>query len=274
VRLCFSRPNFFLSPGRMPSPAMGAFVEATGCSGTVENSDKGLAVGGSLQSAWGAPSPGAGSWLELSLVGDRRIREIRIVPGRNDSMTSFWEYGRPKTIRLTLPDTTTKTIHLADEPGLQRFPLSGTFGWVRLDIVDIYSGSKSNDTYISNIELGNTPAPEFDTFSNMIVGGAPPTTLAPLPSVEVSTPTSSNVATAGSTPSPGSTIPTNAGSTTSTASAAEGALVAPAVGGTHGAPVDRSGWPAFAGLGAALVGLGALVFLGRALHRRRREARS
>ena len=122
--------------------------------------------------------------MRLDVQGDRKVQEIRIVPGKNDAPGSFAENARPKTIRVTLSDGTSSVITLADEPSLQKFPVSGMAEWVRVDILDSYAGSKGTDTYISDISFGNRPAPAFDTFDALIAG----TTSAENPSTTASSP--------------------------------------------------------------------------------------
>ena len=126
----------------------------------------------SLQSGWGVPAPGTGEWVEVSLGGKLSLREIRILPGRNDRLGSFAEYGRPKRLEVTLSDGASTVLTLEDEPGLQRFAVSGEAEWVRFEILDVYPGNKSDDTYISEISLGTQPAPQFEAFSRLITADA------------------------------------------------------------------------------------------------------
>jgi hypothetical protein len=126
------------------------------------------AVDSSLVNPWGVPAPGKGAWIKLGVQGDHNLKEIRILPGSIVDAASFMRYGRPKTMRVTLSDGTSSTISLKDEPSLQRFPISGNAEWLKLDILDIYRGTESDDTYISLIDLGTEPAPSFLPFAELI----------------------------------------------------------------------------------------------------------
>jgi hypothetical protein len=173
-----------VSPG-----AMGVVVTSLQTSNPPDDSGKGE------QQYWqglGGPTltlKGERPWVKMGIAGNRKLRELRIVPGRNDTFESFAEYGRPKTIKVTLSDGSSSTITLADEPSVQKFPLSATADWVRLDVLDSYPGSKSGDVCISNISLGNEPAPAFRSFDSLIsavsgsTGSGGSSTKKPLPPV-------------------------------------------------------------------------------------------
>jgi hypothetical protein len=201
------------------------------------------AFDGSPGIGWGAPAPGAGAWTKVTFGQTESLREICILPGRNDGLDSFSRYGRPKTLRATFSDGTETVLVLKDEPSLQRFAVSAETTWVRFDTLEIYSGSAGNDTYISEIGFGSEPAPEFETFEDlMTVTAALPTTEPPLASsTTVVSPTTTAISTGTAT---SSTI------TSTTASNA----------------VKESGrrlWPAYLAIGVAVVALAALVLLVR-----------
>jgi hypothetical protein len=131
------------------------------------------AFDGSPQNAWGIPAPGAGGWLKAIIPGSMDLEEIRILPGNNKTPDSFSEYGRPRTVRVTLSDGTSTVVTLADSPSLQKLSLTGKAEWVRFDILDIYPGTTSNDTYISEIDLGTEPTPPFARFAELVAVPAP-----------------------------------------------------------------------------------------------------
>ncbi len=176
-------------------------------------------IDGSPATAWGFSAKAQDKWLQVGVRGNQNLQEIRILPGRNDSPTSFTEYARPKDVYVGWADGQGEEITLKDEPSLQRFPITCTAKWVNLRVDDVYPGTKSNDVYISEIDLGNTPAPEFDTFANMMAGGTPPTTEA-VPAFETSTTSglSTTTSTSTATSSSGTTLVSTA--TTVTAPAA------------------------------------------------------
>ena len=99
-----------------------------------------LLLDGSPYSALGLQ--GQDPWVKLGIQGDTKIAEIRIVPGKNDAVDSFGQYGRPKTVKITLSDGSSSTVTLADEPSVQEFPVAGTADWVQLDVIDSYPGTQ------------------------------------------------------------------------------------------------------------------------------------
>ena len=145
------------------------------------------AFDGSAKASWGAPAPGVGSWTKISFAKAHAVREIRILPGRNENPESFEEYGRPKTLRVTFSDGTDTVLNLKDEPSLQRFRISADATWVRFDTLAIYPGIVNDDTYISEIELGSELAPEFEDFSDLILATAPPGEPSQGPSTTIAT---------------------------------------------------------------------------------------
>lgn len=161
IMLAFTAP--FIDEGTVRSipPAFGAVVFPADAATGWEVAD------GSPISAWGMDE-GDDARLQLRIEGDRNIREFRIVTGRNDTLTSFGDYGRPKTVRVTLSDGATKTFDLADEPSVQKFPLEGTAEWARIEILGAYPGSAGGVVYIAEVSFGTRPAPEFAPFTQLI----------------------------------------------------------------------------------------------------------
>jgi hypothetical protein len=255
ILLAFTTPSFSGDPGIAFPPAYGAFAGTGGASGQL-GSDSGMppgweAIDRSPETAWGIAAPGIGGWIQTNIFGNQNLREIRILPGRNDSLSSFKEYGRPKTIKVTLSDGTSATITLADEPALQKFAVSGTADNVRFDILDIYPGSKSNDTYMSEIDFGTEPAPKMEPFSVLIAEQAPPSTQPP------TTQSSPAIVSPMTTQAQGSTPTTGGPATTIAGGEGNGA---------------RQVWLAFVAFAVAVVALGALAFLLVKLRTRGRAA--
>lgn len=160
----------------------------------------------------GSPASGLGlqgqnPWVKLGVQGDTKIGEIRIVPGNNEAPESFAQYGRPKTVKITLSDGSSSTVTLADEPSVQKFPVSGTAEWVQLDVIDSYPGTKSADVYIADVSFGGRPAPVMESFDALIAEatGKPVTTTSSSPATTAPTTTQT-------TASPG-TAPVTTGTT-------------------------------------------------------------
>ena len=160
------------------------------------------------------------------------MRELRILPGRHDTLTSFGEYGRPKSMRVTLSDGTSKVLKLKDEASLQRFAISGKAEWVKFEVLDSYPGTKSSKTYISEIDFGAARAPEFEAFDDLMAAKAPPTTATTAPPATTSTSPVVDSTTATVTPSTSPAV-----NTTSTATSLAAATSVPSTGARR--PVHR-----------------------------------
>lgn len=171
INLAFSWLFMWDEPASIPA-VMGAVVK------TVASSNPPVTTTDSFDhEAWalldGSPGTALGlqgqdPWIKLGIQGDTKIQEIRIVPGNNEGIGTYAEYGRPKTVKITLSDGTSSTVTLADEPSVQKFPLAGTADWARLDVIDSYPGSKSPDVYIADVSFGDQPAPSFEAFDSLM----------------------------------------------------------------------------------------------------------
>lgn len=193
IQLVFDRPNYFWLTGTAEAipTSWGAMPVIGGASGKwidKENRPAGWeAIDSDPNTAWdctGADRPS----MEMTIVGNHRIEEVRIIPGRNDALGSFHEYGRPKSVRITLSDGTAEVLTLADEPGLQRFPISGNAKGVQVEVLDSYPGTRSDHSFISEISFGTEPAPEFVDFATLMEGQTPATTEPPTTSVTEAAP--------------------------------------------------------------------------------------
>lgn len=110
----------------------------------------------------------AGAWLTLTAGGRRAMQELRIVPGYARTPSDYLEHGRPRRIEVRFDDGTVATFELADEPTVQRFPLSVNVRQATITITDVYPGSRYDDVAIAALELGGAPAPEFLTFEEAL----------------------------------------------------------------------------------------------------------
>jgi hypothetical protein len=127
------------------------------------------AVDGDIASSWPFPAPDGGEQLELTLQGSENVREIRIVPGQAPIFGEAWKsHPRPRTLQVTLSDGTATTVELVDEPGLQRFPLSGHAASAMLEVLDAYGSGADEGIPVAEIEFGTEPAPPFEPFSHLI----------------------------------------------------------------------------------------------------------
>jgi hypothetical protein len=235
------------------------------------------AVDADIETFWEIPSGGKDNAFKVGIAVNHNVRELRILPGRHDTLTSFGEYGRPKSMRVTLSDGTSKVLKLKDEASLQRFAISGKAEWVKFEVLDSYPGTKSGKTYISEIDFGAALAPEFKPFDDLMAAKAPPTTATTAPPATTSTSPVVDSTTATVTPSTSAAV-----STTSSVTSLAGATSVPSTGSlttvsptTIAVSADEADsgrllWPAWLGLAVAVLGLGALVYLVARLRRRGR----
>jgi hypothetical protein len=244
VRLAFTAPFLNTPEDSTLPPIFGTVLWAAPSSSpgpSDETSATWMAVDGSAHSAWKTRMGAGEAGLKLNVTGNHEIREFRILTGLHQTLSSFTENGRPKTVKVTLSDGTTATYELKDEPTVQRFPLKGRADWMQVDILEVYPGTESEDVYISEIGLGAQPAPRFLSFAELLTGGSSPSTTS---------------ATVPATPSSDTTSP--AGTSSSLEPGGQG-------------PADSEGWPvwpvvAFGVAGAAFLVLVALLVV--ALRRR------
>ena len=74
--------------------------------------------------------------------------------GNNRHVWSFAQFARPKTMTAEFSDGSSTTLHLADAPTLQRFPVDVTTDSVKLTIRTVYHGTDYPAACISEVEFG------------------------------------------------------------------------------------------------------------------------
>lgn len=268
ILLAFTRPNLWPSGGHPDVPAsFGAFPFVDSTSARMDSDTESgrvagwEAIDGRPDTASKFEAPGTGGWIELGIRGNTDVQEIRVVSGRNDTMTSFYEYGRPKSLEVSFPEGPSTVIELEDEPYVQAFPIATRSQSVHIRVVDIYPGTKSDDTYISEIELGNEPAPGFLAFSELIADPLkpPPKPAAGTVGARVQPASGRRTTTqpASSTTAPPATVVEAVSSTLGASPTAAGAVTTVPAGQAPG----RLLWPAYAGLGLVVAGLALAGFL-------------
>jgi hypothetical protein len=112
---------------------------------------------GNVGTAWveGKPGPGLDEWVEIGFLGEKLVSTVKIFPGYGKSETAFNGNNRPKTIRLQFSTGATQEISLEDAMKWQEFQVTPAVrtSSVRLIIVDVYRGGKSDDTAISEVQF-------------------------------------------------------------------------------------------------------------------------
>ncbi|HLA80371.1 MAG TPA: hypothetical protein VJP78_01895 [Thermoleophilia bacterium] len=274
VELAFDRPNYFWFSPETDIPSIWGAMPLMDTKGddrwqSEENRPAGWeTIDGDPETAWDASST-EGQSMQVDIIGNQNLEEIRIIPGRNDTLGCFEEYGRPKTMRVTLSDGTKKTIQLRDEPKLQRFAISGTAKWARVEVLDSYPGTKSDRSFISEIGFGTERAPEFEEFATLMSEQAPPATEPPVTSTTNPAPSATEAQGGGivraihppaGVAEPSGSTPTGAESATNAAAAQQA-----------GRESDRTVWPAYLSIAVALIAAVVAVVLTFKLRARTRH---
>jgi len=174
----FYRPSWYITPGETaaeadnepdfaPAPDVTASssLKVRGREAPAEN-----LVDGDPASAWaeGAPGAGIGEHFRVTLDGTQPVAEVRILPGFARTDELFHKYNRPRHVLVHFSNGTQEMLLLKDDPSLQRFKVSVQAEWADFTIVDIYPGTTGNDTYVSEVELGEEAAPEFKPFGQLL----------------------------------------------------------------------------------------------------------
>lgn len=101
-------------------------------------------------------SSGLGSWVELTLDGNREIETVRILGGNWYSFNEWDYYNRPAELEFSFSDGTKETVSLPNSKSLVVHKLSKTVSAksVRVTVKKVHSGSAYTDrTAISEIQL-------------------------------------------------------------------------------------------------------------------------
>jgi hypothetical protein len=130
------------------------------------------AVDGNPSTAWAeaADGSGVGEGFTVTFPVKRGVSEVRVLPGYAKTEALFRKYNRPKVLDVEFSDGTKTSLSLADDPSLQRFPVSVDAEWAKVTIADVYRGTTRDETYVSEIEFG-VPAPTMLPFETVLAGG-------------------------------------------------------------------------------------------------------
>ncbi|MBR3454301.1 MAG: hypothetical protein IKH26_03150 [Bacteroidaceae bacterium] len=115
--------------------------------------------------AEGAEGQGIGEWLEYEFAGAcPRVTAVKILPGHVKTKAAWEANSRPKYIKVYYLGKPVCILDLQDERAMQYFDLEkfGPFGYhnsdkptwrLRFEILDVYPGTKYQDTVISELEF-------------------------------------------------------------------------------------------------------------------------
>lgn len=121
----------------------------------------------SHESVWaeGAQGQGIGEWLEYEFAGAcPRVTEVKILAGHVKTKAAWEANSRPKYLKVYYLGKPICLLDLQDVRGMQSFDLEqfGPFGYndpdkptwrLRFEIVEVYPGTKYQDTVISELEF-------------------------------------------------------------------------------------------------------------------------
>ena len=100
--------------------------------------------------AWceGVRGPGIGEAITLRIDNGAPFRRLIIANGYGKSEKSYFENARVRIFHVTTDTGLSTSVLLPDQPEVALLPLPdvGAYRWVRLEIGDIYTGSRYEDT--------------------------------------------------------------------------------------------------------------------------------
>ena len=115
-------------------------------------------IDGDVKTAWveGVVGTGESEWIQLSSDGLETIHKIGICNGYRQNNTVFSQNGKVNTAMLEFSDGSSMTVDFdtVDEDGFTYFNIGETeTSYVRITLLSCESGSKYDDTCISEIRI-------------------------------------------------------------------------------------------------------------------------
>jgi hypothetical protein len=114
-----------------------------------------------ITTAWveGVAGPGIDECITIDLGRDTKIYSIGIMPGFTASPEIYSGNNRPKKVRIDFSDGRSMTHVIPDAPNLNYIDVEQEFGGqiqtesIKITILEVYPGSKWDDTCISEITV-------------------------------------------------------------------------------------------------------------------------
>lgn len=115
-------------------------------------------VDGDMESSWveGVEGDGIGEWIKVPLDPSKYYTEMKIFPGYGVSEELWEKNNRVKKAKITFSNGREWTEDFEDKFELQEFEffnLVESPEWVTLEILEVYEGSKFDDTAIAEIQF-------------------------------------------------------------------------------------------------------------------------
>ena len=103
--------------------------------------------------AEGAAGPGIGEWLKFEFTQPMQPSKIRLFAGYSKSKDLYTKNARPKKLKISASDKSSFEVELKDIFEEQEFELSlkKPVSWIRLEILDVYKGTRYEDCCISRV---------------------------------------------------------------------------------------------------------------------------
>ena len=115
-----------------------------------------MAVDQNLSTAWveGVPDSGINQWIEFTFDAPKEISTVSILPGYASSDEAYFKNNRIKQLRVEFGPGPGNVFTLSDEFRTHDLKFDTvTADSVRIIILDVYPGSKFNDTAISEVDF-------------------------------------------------------------------------------------------------------------------------
>jgi hypothetical protein len=135
--------------------------------------------------AWceGVRGPGIGEAITLRIDNGASFRRLIIANGYGKSEKSYFENARVRIFHVTTDTGLSTSFRLPDQPQPVLLPLPdvGEFRWVRLEIGDIYAGSRYEDTCLDFL------GPDFEYEDELAAQQATPSPVPPVATPPIET---------------------------------------------------------------------------------------
>ncbi len=105
--------------------------------------------------AEGADGPGIGEWAQFGFDSPKTVKALKIIAGYPKTPAVFQANNRVKKIMIVFSDGESQTATLADQKDFQRVLIDRDkpTRFVKLVIMEVYKGTKYDDTCISEVEF-------------------------------------------------------------------------------------------------------------------------
>jgi VWFA-related protein len=114
-------------------------------------------VDGKDSTCWaeGVDGPGIGEWVQFGFDAPKTLKAMKIIAGYTKTPAVYQANNRVKKLMLVFSDGQSQTVSLADQYGFQRVLIDRDkpTRFIKLVIMEVYKGSRYDDTCISEIEF-------------------------------------------------------------------------------------------------------------------------